>query len=540
MHSHHILLAGLIAIVPTTTAAPVESSAFIEDMFLLNSEIENTREVPCIPSSLIEEEQQDETVSVSVGPGSDKSVASKSNSSKPKDTASTTSQPSVPTIVAAHVPKSDGNDDAGRFSNDDFTSSLNDIRSTISEVKCWLVTCALMLICLSVACAAYVANPRWFPRRQASNMKSEMRQSRTNTRHQTHRESDASGSIRVKPPHARKPTHRDGTGRERPLQEDATTLPGTHVDQKRELAASSGNSCCTTYRSSCREMSRIPEPAETIERLLTSMQDVQTACHLGRANGAWQTGFARHIGPVRSSQQDYAITYCVGDIEVGLLADGCGGHQWGELASYIGVVGAASSLASTLAFLPHDRKHQLEKIARLAIEDASLAVATQAVAYGISQANSLRSTLIVVLSHGDQFAWAHLGDGGGWLLRANDQHLDSFLTPAKGAQQNSLLSSLGPDIRGEIASGTRPWSDADFLCIASDGVADVIDHSAFVEACHATCFEHCGDLSAAAEHVLDLLVNSEGVSDNVSLGFIGRGRKPCLVDEYVCGYSNHT
>jgi serine/threonine protein phosphatase PrpC len=145
----------------------------------------------------------------------------------------------------------------------------------------------------------------------------------------------------------------------------------------------------------------------------------------------------------------------------------------------------------------------------------------------------MRSTLIVLLAEDDRFAWANLGDGGGWTIQATPWHWDSFLVPAKAGQPNLLLSSLGPQIRGEILSGTRLWGDADLLLIASDGVADVIDHGAFFGFCLEIGLQNRGNLNDTAKTALEMLADSPGVSDNLSIGVIGRGRRPVLAVEQL-------
>ena len=271
----------------------------------------------------------------------------------------------------------------------------------------------------------------------------------------------------------------------------------------------------------------IPKPADAVCSLVHSINDLQPINKLGLADEAWCAGFSRHVGP-RDNQEDYAIAFEVGSIRVGLLADGAGGHPLGEYASYHGIMGAAASVARTLGFAPEDRELQLEEAARQAIRDASFAIAIHAVAAGIPQRSSLRSTLIVLLATDEEFAWANLGDGGGWTVRATPRDYDSFLVPAKGEQQHHLTSSLGPAIHGDISSGTRPWGDADFLAIASDGVSDIIDTGPFFDACLATCLQRQGSFSEAAEMLLHLLVESPDVTDNISIGFVGRRRKPVL------------
>jgi len=271
----------------------------------------------------------------------------------------------------------------------------------------------------------------------------------------------------------------------------------------------------------------IPEPVDAVRSLIHSMNDLQPPNELSLADEAWCAGFSRHIGP-RDNQEDYVLAFQVGSIRVCLLADGAGGHPLGEYASYHGLMGAAASVARTLGFAPEDRKLELEKTARQAIHDASFAIAIHAASTGVPQRSSLRSTLIVLLATDEEFAWANLGDGGGWTIRATPRDYDSFLVPAKGEEQHHLTSSLGPAIHGDITSGTKPWGDTDFLAIASDGVADIIDTAPFFDACLATCLQSQGSFSEATEAMLHLLVESPDVTDNVSIGFVGRRRKPVL------------
>jgi len=120
-------------------------------------------------------------------------------------------------------------------------------------------------------------------------------------------------------------------------------------------------------------------------------------------------GAATHPGYVRSDNEDGY--YASAENAVFAVADGMGGHDYGEVASHLTlevIVRYAESIADAEPTALPARLHQ-------AIQDANAAVLSQA---ADQEARSRMGTTIVVATiHGDRLYFAHLGDSRLYLLR---------------------------------------------------------------------------------------------------------------------------
>lgn len=177
----------------------------------------------------------------------------------------------------------------------------------------------------------------------------------------------------------------------------------------------------------------------------------------------------------RNANEDYACAFALPDTKTGstlhcmFVADGCGGHASGREASCLAIRAAAEAVIQAIKLAPSERVQKAFKAA----SDALISAGRH------WDANSLRTTLIVVLADESHYYCGWIGDGGIDLHRANGQW-ESLLKPHKSGAQNLLAASLGPDQVGQPSFAAHARLPGDRIYIGSDGVFDVYsDPSAF-------------------------------------------------------------
>lgn len=236
-------------------------------------------------------------------------------------------------------------------------------------------------------------------------------------------------------------------------------------------------------------------------------------------------GAAIHQGP-RARQEDFSLSFAIDagycSYTIAIVADGCGGHAGGDVASYLAVSAAAIFVADEI--INGTGNPNVESTAILAIEQAASALRLNAVINGMPLSTSLRSTLIITIANANTYSYAYVGDGAAVVASSQSRQHRHILTPAKGERSNHLTSSVGPKIIGEVGSGTANWQDDDFIIICSDGVADLVVEE-FYPTLAECCATHTDNFSEAATSMLDALAQSPHVTDNMALAIIGRPQR---------------
>lgn len=199
-----------------------------------------------------------------------------------------------------------------------------------------------------------------------------------------------------------------------------------------------------------------------------------------RISGTGET----HVGLVRANNQDSAF---VGPTCV-LVADGVGGGAAGEVAS------ATTAYAVAACALSHAGREPVE-VLREAVELAQ----EQVLAGGVADParTGMATTLTAVLTDGESFALAHLGDSRGYVFRDDEltrvtrDHtyvqdlLDEGRLDEAGASvhpwRNVVLRSVNGTVDAEpdiLELSLRP---GDRILLASDGLTDLVDEAVIAE-----------------------------------------------------------
>lgn len=250
---------------------------------------------------------------------------------------------------------------------------------------------------------------------------------------------------------------------------------------------------------------------------------------------AWSLGYATHAGHVRSENQDYVAAFTFHGRDIVIIADGMGGLKHGREASFLAVRAAVMTIITQLSNPVKLRSARPEKIAASALAQAHIALAAEADRFGVTDIDDgLRTTLIVVVAHKAQVGYAYIGDGGGWLVRTSGE-VESFLTPQKHENTANVLSaSLGPTLQGSSASGSFERALGDVVVVCTDGIADRIDPSTFLNNVMTVGDSVGGDFqSLSAKVVSDLASATDEAGficdDNLTIGIIGTGDRPMFL-----------
>lgn len=207
-----------------------------------------------------------------------------------------------------------------------------------------------------------------------------------------------------------------------------------------------------------------------------------------------------------------------------IIADGMGGHQYGEVASNVAIRTISSyvmkkfhSTLFNLPTLPLDES--LQEIAQDAVMEAQRAVLREAPGSG--------TTVTAALVLGQQLTITHVGDSRAYLLY-NENRMEAItrdhslvqrleelgqITPAEAAvhpQRNVLYRALGQGETLEPDVVTTPFPVGGYLLLCSDGLWGVVPEDEIRKIIYEspTIQRACHNLIAAA--------NSAGGPDNIS------------------------
>lgn len=208
-----------------------------------------------------------------------------------------------------------------------------------------------------------------------------------------------------------------------------------------------------------------------------------------------------------------------------IIADGMGGHQYGEVASNAAIRAISGYVMRkfhnslfNMPSLPVDES--LQEILQAAVMEAQRAVVREAPGSG--------TTVTAALVLGQQLTIAHVGDSRAYLLYG-EQRMEAVtrdhslvrrleelgqITSAEAAvhpQRNVLYRALGPGDSLEPDVVTTPFPIGGYLLLCSDGLWGVIPEDEIRQLVYQapTLQRACQDLVAAA--------NSAGGPDNISV-----------------------
>jgi|GEM_PF-5635769 len=280
-------------------------------------------------------------------------------------------------------------------------------------------------------------------------------------------------------------------------------------------------------------------PKSLLERLGKALERLSYGkVHLDGVERNWGIGFATHPGFVREKNEDFAVAFSIGDVQVGIVADGLSHPAGGWWASRAAVLVAAWTLARGIDRSLRSGNTQgvvswPHRFALQAVHNAAR------ILEHLRQQNpepfkSGRTTLICVVATRNYVGWAHIGDGALWLLRPADASFHSLIQPQRLEPHSSVVTgSLGFPLEGVAECGVVKRVRGDFIVVCTDGVSDyVVSPPSFCSTLLAKAIEYKGRLHRMVPAVLAqmaALKTSKGFYrclDNLSLVVLCDGQKP--------------
>ena len=272
------------------------------------------------------------------------------------------------------------------------------------------------------------------------------------------------------------------------------------------------------------DINTVPLPESQIEGLSVNVRHIEPQQFI--------YGCAQSIGKQRDHNEDsvFALSIAIGGEKTSsplglfVVADGMGGHQYGEVAS----AAAARTLSGYVLkrFLPYlvnpstTMDESIQDLMRSAINDAQQAVTQAAPGSG--------TTLTAALVLGQQMTIGHVGDsrayaihpyGGGETLTRDHslvKRLEELgqISPEEAAvhpQRNVLYRALGQGevLEPDIFTATFPASG--YLLLCSDGLWSVLSDSVIFKLVTTS-----KDLQSASQSLVDA-ANEAGGPDNISV-----------------------
>jgi serine/threonine protein phosphatase PrpC/LysM repeat protein len=231
-----------------------------------------------------------------------------------------------------------------------------------------------------------------------------------------------------------------------------------------------------------------------------------------------EVALVSHPGRVRTENEDYAYHGETPHGYVGIVCDGMGGEEAGEVAARI----AAEAVFQYLSQAPAGDPAHLLKEAIQAAQDRLLQVAQQNPQY-----QKFGTTIAIALIKDHLLSYAHVGDSRIYLysrhtltLLTEDDSLvqqmlrEGLITPEQALhhpQKNILSQCLGPHQNPTPHIGQTKLRPKDIVLLCTDGLSNLLSQDELVSQLtqHAT-------LSAAAENLV-AQANRQGGYDNITV-----------------------
>jgi protein phosphatase len=240
------------------------------------------------------------------------------------------------------------------------------------------------------------------------------------------------------------------------------------------------------------------------------------------------------VGCVRKHNEDSLHM----DPKLGLfvVADGLGGHAAGEVASSIVVERVAKFIEQTIE---KDRTWPLEYDVNLSYDGNRLKVALLLSDHAIAEdirsnpeRETMGSTVVAGLIHGDRLTLAHVGDSRAYLINQDgirqvtrdhswvaEQVANGILTPSEARIhpfRNVITQALGNGGELDVSVQEHEFKVLDRLLLCSDGLSGMINDSEILE-----IVQQSATLQVAVDRLIEA-AKENGGEDNVTVILVAR------------------
>lgn len=233
---------------------------------------------------------------------------------------------------------------------------------------------------------------------------------------------------------------------------------------------------------------------------------------------------ATHPGLLRQNNEDAAAFDAA--FGFGVLADGMGGYNAGEVASGIAVNTILADLSDWLATSgPQVPLREVRKALERSVKRANLAILS--VAHADPDCAGMGTTLVVAAFQDQRLVLGHIGDSRAYRWRAQQlqqitrdhsllqEQLDAgLITPAQAAvssQRNLVTRALGIEAAVEPTLNEFVVEAGDLYLLCSDGLSDMVSDNGIAEV-----LRGAGSLAHKARKLVER-ANAHGGRDNITV-----------------------
>ena len=212
---------------------------------------------------------------------------------------------------------------------------------------------------------------------------------------------------------------------------------------------------------------------------------------------------------------------------LGILADGMGGYNAGEIASGMATTFIRSELGRWLTQAGrHANGREVRRAMEICVDNANRSIFNAA--NSNPQYSGMGTTLVVGVFQDGRLLLGHIGDSRCYRLRANvleqitkdhsllQEQLDEGLISPEAARhaehRNLVTRALGVESDVLVDTATHPLEPDDIVLLCSDGLNDMLEDQEIGELLGQDKFS----LATRAEHLVER-ANEYGGRDNVSV-----------------------
>jgi len=229
-------------------------------------------------------------------------------------------------------------------------------------------------------------------------------------------------------------------------------------------------------------------------------------------------------GRIRANNEDCVVFDEAA--QIGVLADGMGGYNAGEVASGMASAAIKSELTSyLLAATPPVQTGDLKRAIALCVAKANRAILDAAIAN--PRYAGMGTTLVLGVFQGDRLVVGHVGDSRCYRWRATtllqitkdhsllQEQIDAgWLTPAQAAtapNKHLVTRALGVQAEVQLELSEYPVEPGDIYLMCSDGLSDMMPDAAM-----AAVLQKGASLAQMATELV-ALANQNGGRDNIAV-----------------------